>query len=98
MTGTLFWNKEARTWTLMGSHVKPAAAGKTYELWVITAKGEKIAAGTFVPDGAGRVMHETKLRAGMGEIAVAAVTDEPLGGVEVPTGKVQFLTKIGGKE
>ncbi len=54
VTGTLFWNRAEGTWTVMGSNIKMPAAGKTLELWIITAKGEKIAAGTFMPDASGR--------------------------------------------
>jgi hypothetical protein len=94
VTGTLYWNKAEGTWTLMASHLQPAAPGKTYELWIITQKGEKIAAGTFAPDAAGNAMHEVPLPADAGPVKLAAVTDEPIGGVVVPTGHVQFLTDV----
>ena len=98
VTGTLFWNREQGTWTVMGSNIKMPAAGKTLELWIITAKGEKIAAGTFMPDANGRAMHETKIPADMGPIALAAVTDEPMGGDAVPTGSIQFITDVSKKQ
>ena len=94
VTGTLFWNKTTGMWTLMASNLKPMPAGKTYELWIITQKGEKIAAGTFTPDADGNAMHEVPIPADAGPLALAAVTDEPTGGVRVPTGSIQFSTDV----
>jgi hypothetical protein len=94
VTGTLFWNKADGTWTLMASNLKPPAAGKTYELWIINQKGKKIAAGTFTPDAAGNAMHEVPIPADAGPLSLAAVTDEPTGGVQDPTGSIQFSTDV----
>ena len=96
--GTLFWNKGDGTWTLMASNLTPLPAGKTFELWIITAKGEKIAAGTFDATPAGTAMHEMKLPADVGPIQLAAVTDEPIGGVEKPTGQILFLSDVTKKQ
>jgi anti-sigma-K factor RskA len=90
----LFWNKAEGTWTLVAFGVKPLPAGKTYELWIINDKGEKIAAGTFDPDKEGRAIHEVKLPANAGNIVMAAVTDEVAGGVATPAGAIQFAGKL----
>ncbi len=96
--GTLFWDKNSGTWTVMASNVPMPAAGKTYELWIITAKGDKIAAGTFMPDASGKAMHEANIPAGMDTIMLAAVTDEPMGGVQIPTGHIQFTSDVTRKQ
>jgi DNA-directed RNA polymerase specialized sigma24 family protein len=94
VTGTLFWNKTEGTWTLMASHLKPAPAGKTYELWITTQNGDKIPAGTFSPDAAGNALHEVPIPADAGPLSLAAVTDEPAAGVQKPTGSIQFSTDV----
>ena len=97
-TGTLFWKKGDGTWTLMASNLKPLPAGRTYEMWIVTAKGEKLAAGTFDPTSSGTAMYEMKLPADVGAIQLAAVTDEPIGGVAKATGQIQFLSDVTKKQ
>jgi len=96
--GTLFWNKGDGTWTLMASNLAPLPVGRTYELWIVTASGEKLAAGTFEATASGTAMHEIKLPADVGAIQLAAVTDEPASGVTQPTGQIQFLSDVTKKQ
>lgn len=58
------------------------AAGRTYELWVLDARGNASAAGTFLPDGDG-----SKLLVVAQDLAhkSIAVSDEPGGGSPQPT-------------
>ncbi|MGN6369141.1 MAG: anti-sigma factor domain-containing protein [Phycisphaerae bacterium] len=96
--GTLFWNKGDGTWTVMASHLKPLPAGRCYEMWIVTASGEKLAAGTFDATPSGTAMYEMKLPADVGAIQLAAVTDEPAGGVAKATGQIQFLSDVTKKQ
>jgi hypothetical protein len=68
------------------------AAGKTYELWLITKNGLKVPIGTFDPtDHQGEVVNKhVQMPADAGPVMLAAVTDEPSGGVAQPTGKVRM--------
>jgi anti-sigma-K factor RskA len=67
-------------------------AGKTYELWLITKSGQKVPVGTFDPkDQQGEVVNlKVKMPADAGPVMLAAVTDEPAGGVAQPTGTIRM--------
>ena len=77
-------------WHLLVSNLGPPAAGRTYEAWFITPDQRKLPAGTFDVSSTGEgtlVMQPPE-----GEtIALVAVTDEPHGGVEVPTGQIHLV-------
>lgn len=93
--GRIFWDRKNGEWTFYAANMKPAAPGKTYELWFITADQKKIRAGIFDVDAQGEGSLTTRIPEGIGEIALAAVTDEPAGGVDQPTGSIQLVGKIG---
>ena len=92
--GRIFWDRKNREWTFYAANMKPAGAGKTYELWFITADQKKIRAGIFDVDAKGDGSLTTRIPEGIGEIALAAVTDEPAGGVDQPTGSIQLVGKV----
>lgn len=91
--GSLRYAKDGRRWLLSMSNLAPPVAGRCYELWFITGTGEKIASQTFVPSSTGEAELLVDVPAGL-EVAIAAITDEPLGGVAVPTGKVHLAGKL----
>lgn len=65
---------------------------RTYELWLIDEGGPR-PAGLFVPDDDG---HTTVLVEGVAAPGlVVALTEEPAGGVESPTGEVLFTAEVG---
>lgn len=70
----------------------PVAADRTYELWLVDDSGA-VPAGLFKPDNDGRatVLVEGDVRPGI----VLALTEEPTGGVEAPTGEVLLTAEIG---
>lgn len=71
----------------------PLPEGKVYELWWITEKEGPVNAGLFTPEaGLGRV--ETALPTDAGALKAAAVTIEPSGGVEKPTGPMVLMGSI----
>jgi hypothetical protein len=92
--GRIWWDRKRGEWTFYAANMKPAGEGKTYELWFITADKKKIRAGIFDVDASGEGSLTTRVPEGIGEIALAAVTDEPAGGVDQPTGSIQLVGKI----
>jgi hypothetical protein len=92
--GRVFWDKTHPSWHVYFFDLKPPPIGKEYELWFITAKGEKLAAGTFGVDAQGNAQLVAQLPPNIGPLAAAAVTDERLGGVSAPQGSIQLLGKI----
>ena len=81
----MFWDHATNKWTLVARDLPLPAAGRTYQLWLVTPKA-KISAGTFSPrpDGAAEVQATYALAPD--SLTAIAVTDEPAGGVPQPTG------------
>lgn len=71
---------------LIVNDLAPAPSGKTYEAWVIEGESPK-PAGTFASGGAQTAFALTRA---VPDGATVAVTIEPTGGSESPTGDVQF--------
>lgn len=71
---------------LQASNMRPLAANKTYELWVIPEKGAPIPAGLFRPDatGSGSVVMPPMIPPGTAAKAFA-ITIEDAGGSATPT-------------
>ncbi len=90
----ILWDQKSNQWLLLTSGVAPQPPNKTYELWYITPDQKKIAAGTFNVDTRGEGMLFTTIPPSVGPIAIAAVTDEPAGGVSAPTGSIQLVAKL----
>jgi len=81
----MFWDHATNRWTLVARDLPAPAAGRTYQLWLVTPRA-KISAGTFSPrpDGAAEVQATYALAPD--SLSAIAVTDEPAGGVPQPTG------------
>jgi len=81
----MFWDHVSNRWTLVARDLPVPAAGRTYQLWLVTPKA-KISAGTFTPrpDGAAEVQATYALAPD--QLTAIAVTEEPAGGVPQPTG------------
>jgi anti-sigma-K factor RskA len=77
---------------LFAANVPPAPAGKVYELWTI-AGGVPRAAGVFVPDSLGRATLAVAAAPPATPVTVFAVTLEPEGGVDAPTGAMILASK-----
>ena len=89
----LYWDRERGVWYLHTNGLKPPGAGRAYELWFI-AGDKKTRAGMFdvTPSGEGSLI--VAIPPDLGLITLAAVTDEPVGGSEQPTGKIRLAGAV----
>ncbi len=89
----MFWDQQTKQWTMYASHVSQPAPGHTYQLWVIRRDNpQPVSVGTFSPDSSGSVTMTGKLDIPPGMLRRVAVTDEPGGGVDAPTGPMMFVS------
>jgi anti-sigma-K factor RskA len=82
-SGRVVWHEKAGG-RLYVTGLPPAPAGKTYELWTIAGATPR-PAGTFDVDAGGRAVRPVA-PAEDGPVKVFAVTLEPAGGTQAPTG------------
>ena len=90
----LLWDQKANTWTLLTQGAAPPQNGKNYVLWYITTASQKVRAGSFNVDNMGCSVMTTKIPPNLGPLAIAAVTDEPIGSEGPPTGSIQLAAKL----
>ncbi len=90
----IFWDEERGIWHVYLANMKPSDPGRTYQLWFITSEQKKVSAGTFDVGRRGSGEIVVRIPAGLGRIAVAAVTEEPSGGAPQPTGAIQLVGKL----
>ena len=81
----MFWNRGTNAWTFVAHNLAPPKAGRTYQLWLVTA-GAKISAGIFAPGINGEAIVRAVYPLSRDSLKAVAVTDEPAGGVAQPTG------------
>jgi anti-sigma-K factor RskA len=84
----MFWDRVANRWTLVTHDLAPLGAGRTYQLWLVTAKAERISAGTFNTDATGRAVVQATYALAEADLAAIAITEEPEGGSPQPTGTI----------
>jgi anti-sigma-K factor RskA len=84
----MFWDQARDRWTFIAHDLPAARAGRTYQLWLITPSDQKISAGTFTPRSDGRALVRATYALPRDSLAAVAVTEEPSGGVEQPTGEI----------
>jgi anti-sigma-K factor RskA len=83
-----YWSR-AHGLVFSGNNLPQLPAGRTYQLWVVTASAP-ISAGLLTPDAAGNVGGTFATPADIPAPVAMAVTIEPAGGVPAPTGE-KFL-------
>ncbi len=76
---------------LMTKGLPAAPPGMAYQLWSIK-DGQKMPGKVFTTDAAGNGMLEDEIPAGARDAAVFAVTLEPAGGVQSPTGSIYLVS------
>lgn len=80
----MFWNQSVNAWIFVAHNVPTPAAGRTYQVWLVTAK-EKISVGTFMPGANGDASLRATYVLPKDALAAVAVTDEPQAGSAQPT-------------
>jgi Anti-sigma-K factor rskA len=80
----MFWDKAKNTWTFVAHDMPDLRPGRTYQLWLVTAAGAKVSAGTFDPQGGEAVVRATYPLA-RDSLSAVAVTEEAAGGAQQPT-------------
>lgn len=93
-TARMFWDKATNKWTLFAHGLTTPKAGRTYELWLVTAD-KKIPAGTFKPGDDGSAVVRATYAMQPADLKAIAITDEPDGGVSAPTGAVVLAARAG---
>ena len=84
----MFWDRLANRWTMITHDLPSVKPGRTYQLWLVTAKAEKISAGTFNTDARGRAVVQATYPLSEANLAAIAITEEPEGGSVQPTGTI----------
>lgn len=84
----MFWDRRADRWTLVTHDLPAVRRGRTYQLWLVTAKAEKIGVGTFNTDARGRAVVRASFALPETDLAAIAITEEPSGGSPQPTGAI----------
>ena len=79
-----YWSR-SRGMVFNASNLPPLPAGRTYQLWVVTAQAP-ISAGLLTPDPNGSVSDFFSTPPDIPQPVAMAVTIEPSGGVPAPTG------------
>jgi hypothetical protein len=83
----MFWDQATHRWTFITHNLPALRAGRTYQLWLVTAK-EKISAGTFSVTASGDAVIQATYELDRNALEAVAVTEEPEGGVPVATGPI----------
>lgn len=87
ISGQLLWSR-SRGMVFTASRLPQPAAGKTYQIWLLTA-GDPVSAGTVAPDASGRVSFVTETPPIVPRPIVGVrVTAEPASGSSAPTGAI----------
>lgn len=91
----LLWDTDRNVWVIYVFDLPLATEEKDYQLWYITRDQRKISAYVFRPNERGRSELKIDLPGEIAaNIAAAAVTLEPRGGSEQPTGAMYLLASL----
>src|ERR1043165_3323625 len=86
-TATLAYDKTGHA-MLMADKLPSVPRGKAYQLWFIVGKNPPMPGKTFSPDSAGKGMLKDQMPKEALDSAIFAITLEPEGGVDKPTGQI----------
>ena len=89
----MFWDKATDRWTFIAHNLAQLSAGRTYQLWLVTASS-KISAGTFTVGAGGNAFVQATYALDRNALKAVAVTEEPAGGVVQPTGAMVVVGTI----
>jgi len=85
--GTYLWSNEENMGVLFLVNLPQISADRSYQLWVLNQAGTPVSGGTFAPqaDGSARLLVRGELG---GTLTGMAITVEPAGGSQTPTGAI----------
>ena len=83
--GRVLWNRTSNDWIVITHDLRQPREGMVYQVWLVTTYA-RISAGTFKPDGQGKMMMQAKQAVGRNALRSVAITEEPAGGMPSPTG------------
>ena len=86
-TAKLAYDKNGHA-MLMADRLPAVPEGKAYQLWFIVGNNPPMPGKTFVPDDTGQGTLKDQMPATAIDSAIFAITVEPAGGVEAPTGPI----------
>ena len=92
-TARVLWDTQRGEWTVISHNLPALPPNKAYQLWFLTPDGA-IPSDTFRLDPQGLGIIQAKLPANRTDIAGAAVSLEPVGGVPQPTGHIVLAGKF----
>lgn len=92
--GRILIDDDRKTWHVFAAGLAQLPQEKVYELWYITPDQKKIAAGAFKVDPQGNGTLKVSVPAGVGPVALAAITDEKAPLVEQPEGNIHLSGKV----
>lgn len=87
-----FWSR-SRGMVFTASSLPALMPGRVYQLWVIPDQGNPISVGLLEPDPSGTLTKVFQTPADIPPPMMIAVSEEPAGGVPVPTGELYLAGK-----
>lgn len=91
-TAVAAWDTQQQTGTLNAAQLPAPEAGKDYQLWIIPPSGAPISAGVIANPGAGNIPFQASQP--VPQVGALAISLEPKGGSQSPTGPVVYLGKM----
>ena len=93
-SGQIFWELDDYACYFHAEQMPALGPGRTYVLWVVSARDELFAAASFAPDRRGEVGLLTRLPKDFPPVVRTLVTDEPREYGKAPTGAVHLLGAV----
>jgi anti-sigma-K factor RskA len=91
LTGSVLVDRERNAVALVMWHLPPLSAQQTYQAWLIEPNGQRVSAGTFLPqEDESYTTKPVYSKQDLSNFVGIGVTVEPAGGSEQPTGQRVF--------
>jgi anti-sigma-K factor RskA len=89
--GRILWDMERRQWLVVVFDLKPPPQGRMYQLWMIPPGKDPMPSKVFATNSSGEAMLAVDIPAGVNQIALAAITEEPATGSVAPTTPILLM-------